>query len=97
MEKSKIWLYPHGREHLWRGKIRYIESLSSMRDRASDIGYQLLVSPDKVKRNKFGLYSLIGVYIKENCPPEIKWIKKEKEKEAYSISFYDPKDLEISK
>jgi hypothetical protein len=64
MRNIKIEMIEIGKE---RGgeRIRYIETVNSLRDRNSDLGYQILISSDKVKKDKIGLYPIIEVIVSE--------------------------------
>jgi hypothetical protein len=79
MRNLRIEMIEIGKE---RGgeKIRYIETADSLRDRGSNIGYQILISSDKIKKDKIGLYPIIEVIVSEENPPKFIFSPKRKKK-----------------
>jgi len=59
-------------------RIRYIETANSLRNRDSDLGYQILISSDKIKKDKIGLYPIIEVIVLEEKPPKFIFPQKRK-------------------
>ena len=57
-------------------RIRYIETASSLRNRDSDLGYQILIPSNKVGKDKTGLYPIIEVIVSEEKPPLFRFSQK---------------------
>ena len=77
MRNIKIEMIEIGKE-FGGERIRYIETANSLRNRDSDLGYQILISSDKVKKDKIGLYPMIEVIVTEEKSPKFIFSQKRK-------------------
>ena len=50
-------------------KIRYVETGRSLRKRNSDIGYAIIISANKIKKDEIGIYPSIKVLVLDGGLP----------------------------